>query len=119
MKLRFFCLKNRLRAFAKQLTLLVVSAVMFFGLMQPALQAAPASTATDPLESSAPENLEQMRAERRAFQSQASQAANSEEKADSVGEVLTKKLNLEEIAEENVLTEDANKSIDRNASRSR
>lgn len=119
MKIRFFSLQNTLQTFAKRLMLLIVSTVMFLGLIQPAVQATPSSTAADPLEAPSPENLEKMRAERRAFQSQASQAANSEEEADSVGEVLTKKLNLDEITEENVVAEDARKLIDRSASKDR
>ncbi len=61
------------------------------------------------------ESLEQKRAERRAMNSQAAQAANDEEAADSLSEVLNKKLNLDEITEENVIVDDARDALDLDA----
>ncbi len=109
MKIRGF---RSLRAAAKRLALLLVSMVLFLGLAQTAAYAVSGSAAPsgipdssgvsgDPLKPPSPENLEQMRAQRRAFQSEASKAANTEEEASSGSEVLTKKLNLDEITEEN------------------
>lgn len=109
MKIRGF---RSLRVVAKRLALLLVSTVLFFGLAQTAVYAIagsaapssipdPSGVSGDPLKPPSPESLEQMRAQRRAFQSEASKAANSEEKASSGSEVLTEKLNLDEITEEN------------------
>ena len=85
---------------AKKLVLLVVSAVMFLGLLQPAVQATPIPTEQSTTQEISPDELAQKRAERRAKQSRASQLADTEAETD--------KLNLEEIAEENVLTNDGN-----------
>ncbi len=87
----------------KRLVLFSIGAVLFLGLMQPMAQAAPSSADVPTLST---ESLEQKRAERRAAQSEASKAANSEEEADSIGEVFADKLNLEEIVEENVIVND-------------
>lgn len=99
---------HSLQQIAKKLALLVVSAVMFLGLLQPAVQASPIPTEQSTTQEISPEELAQKRAERRAKQSRASQLADTEVKASSLGEVLESKLNLEEIAEENVLTNDGN-----------
>ena len=97
-----------LQQIAKKLALLMVSAVMFLGLLQPAVQASPIPTEQSTTQAISPEELAQKRAERRAKQSRASQLADTEVKANSLGEVLEDKLNLEEIAEENVITNDGN-----------
>ena len=89
-----------LQQIAKKLTLLVVSAIMFLGLLQPAVQAAPIPTDQSTTQEISPDELAQKRAERRAEQSRASQLADTESDTD--------KLNLEEIAEENVLTNGGN-----------
>ncbi|WP_141242225.1 hypothetical protein [Leptolyngbya sp. BC1307] len=104
------------RMVAKRLALLIVGAVMFLGLFQTAVYAAPvaepSSASGDPLQPPSPESLERMRAQRREFQSKASRAANDEKKADSGSEVLTEKLNLDEIVEENKIVEGIRKSLD-------
>ncbi len=89
-----------LQRIAKKLALLIVSAVMFLGLLQPAVQASPIPADQATTQDISPEELAQKRAERRAKQSRASQLADTESKSD--------KLNLEEIAEENVLTNGGN-----------
>lgn len=99
-----------LRKLTQRLTLLLFSSVLLLGLMQTSVQAAPANMAADPLVKMTPEKLEQKRAQRRELQSEASQAADTEEKADSVGEAFGDKLNLEEIAEENPITNNARKA---------
>ena len=104
------------RMIAKRLVLLIVGAVMFLGLSQTAVYAAPvaepSNVSGDPLQPPSPESLDKMRAKRREFQSKASRAANDEEKADSGREVITKKLNLDEIVEENEIVEGIRKSVD-------
>ena len=97
-----------LRKTIKQLALVLVSTFVCLGLMQTDLQAAPlkGSNSTLDLEKTeqvSPDSLSEKRAERRQAQSEASKAANTEDKTDSVGEVFADKLNLEEIAEDNVL----------------
>ncbi len=91
---------HSLQQIAKKLALLIVSAVMFLGLLQPAVQASPIPEDQSTTQDISPEELAQKRAERRAKQSRASQLADTEAKTD--------KLNLEEIAEENVLTNGGN-----------
>ncbi len=104
------------RVVAKRLALLIVGAVMFLGLFQTAVYAAPvaepSNVSGDPLQPPSPESLERMRAQRREFQSKASRAANDEEKADSGSDVLNEKLNLDEIVEENEIVEGIRKSLD-------
>ncbi|MGI8936132.1 MAG: hypothetical protein ACR2FS_18870 [Phormidesmis sp.] len=104
------------RMVAKRLVLLIVGAVMFLGLFQTPVHAAPSSEPSnvsgDPLQPPSPETLDRMRAQRREFQSKASRAANDEKKADSGSEVLTEKLNLDEIVEENKIVEGIRKSLD-------
>lgn len=103
---------------AKKLALLLVGTVLFLGLAQPAVQASPIPTSQSTTQEISPDELAQKRAERRAEQSRASQLADTEVKANSLGEVLEEKLNLEEIAEENVLTNDGNgvpDELERNA----
>ena len=63
---------------AKKLVLLVVSAVMFLGLLQPAVQASPIPTEQSTTQEISPDELAQKRAERRAKQSRASQLADTE-----------------------------------------
>jgi hypothetical protein len=58
------------------------------------------------------ESLEQKRAERREIQSKASEAANTEESADSVGKALGKKLNLNKIVEENEIVGGVKQALD-------
>lgn len=89
-----------LQTIAKKLVLVLVGAVMFLGLAQSAVHATPIPASQSTTQEISPEVLAQKRAERRAEQSRASEAANTEAKED--------KLNLEEIAEENVLTNDGN-----------
>ena len=93
------------RAIAKQFVLFSVCAAMLFGLAQPAAIAVNPRDAINVDEPMSAAELSEKRAERRAQQSQASQAANTEIEADSLGEVFEDKLNLEEIAEDNVLTD--------------
>lgn len=103
--------KSMLRSIQKavqKLTLVIAGAVMLLGLMQPALQAAPIPAEQSTTQEISPDELAQKRAERRAKQSRASQLADTEVKANSLTDVLEDKLNLEEIAEENVLTNDSN-----------
>lgn len=97
-----------LQKITKKLALLVAGAVMFLGLMQPAVQASPIPTEQSTTQAISPEELARKRAERRAKQSRASQLADTEVQANSLSEVLENKLNLEEIAEENVITNDSN-----------
>ncbi len=96
-----------LRKAIKQLSLVLTSAFMCFGLMQTALQAAPLQGGSSTLDLDKTEaisdSLSEKRAERRQAQSEASKAANTEIKSDSIGEVFADKLNLEEIADDNVL----------------
>ncbi len=92
-----------LRTVTRRLVLLLISAALIVGFAQTSVQAAPEA---DPVQTMSPEELEQKRAERREFQSEASKASVDEEKADSVGEVFADKLNLEEIVKDNVLTKD-------------
>ena len=99
-----------LRTVTRRIVLLLLSAVLVLGFAQTSVQAAPEA---DPEPTMTPEELAQKRAERREFQSEASKASINEEKADSIGEVFADKLNLEEIAEENVLTKDNRKGAAR------
>lgn len=85
-----------LQKISKKLVLLLVGAVMFLGLAQSAVWAAPIPTSQSTTQKMSPQDLEQRRAERRAEQSKASEDANTEVKED--------KLNLEEIAEKNAFT---------------
>ena len=103
-----------LRTVTRRLVLLLLSAVLVLGFAQTSVQAAPEA---DPEPTITPEELAQKRAERREFQSEASKASINEEKADSIGEVFADKLNLEEIAEENVLAKDNRKGADRTSVR--
>ncbi len=97
-----------LRKTIKQLAIVLVGTIICLGLAQTDLHAAPlqggrSTLDLDQTEASSPDSLSEMRAERRQAQSEASKAANTEGKADSVGEVFADKLNLEEIADDNVL----------------
>lgn len=98
-----------LRTVTRRLALMLISAVLILGFAH-SVQAAPEA---DPVQTMSPEELAQKRAERREFQSEASKASIDEEKADSVGEVFADKLNLEEIAEDNVIVKDAEKLMNR------
>ena len=89
-----------LQKIAKRLALLAVGTVMFLGLLQPAVQATPIPTEQSTTQDISSDELAQKRAERRAKQSRASQLADTEKSQD--------KLNLGEIAEENVLTNEGN-----------
>jgi type IV secretory pathway VirB6-like protein len=99
-------------AIAKKLALYLVGAVLFLGLVQPAVQAAPADMQTSPNPSMSAESLEQKRADRREIQSRASEAADTEESANSVGEVLKEKLNLNEIVEDNEIVDGMKQVLD-------
>lgn len=107
-----FTLQKTARQLAAKAVLLLIGTVLLLGLMQPAAQAAPAGMMDEGVNTLTEESLDQKRAERRAMNSQAAQAANDEEKADSLGEVFKEKLNLEEIAEENVIVDDARDALD-------
>lgn len=102
-----------LRTVTRRVVLLLISAAMVVGFAQ-SVQAAPAA---DPVPTLSPEELAQKRAQRREFQSEASKASDSEEKADSLGEVFADKLNLEEIAEKNPITNDTRQPATRNSAR--
>ncbi len=106
---RFFLF---VQAAVKQITICLVGVVMFLGLMQPAAQAMPALIMPDGEPTLSAESLEQKRAERREIQSKASEAANTEEKADSINETLTEKLNLDEIVEENEIVDGLKEVVD-------
>jgi len=104
-----------IRSVAKHFVLLSIATVLLLGLLQPAAHAATADVTADPsAQMDSSESLEGMRARRRAEQSEASKAANTEVKADSLGEVFGEKLNLEEISEKNVTADDARKTLDIN-----
>lgn len=103
-----------LRACAKRFVLLSVGLVMLIGLTQPAATAAPLIS-KESMQVSSPDELEAMRAQRRAAQSKASSEANDEVQADSLDEVLNEKLNFEEITEENVAADKAPNLSDRKA----
>lgn len=98
-------------AIAKQIALCLVGVILFLGLMQPAVQAAQADMPSKANPSMSTEGLDQKRAQRREIQSQASEAANTEEPADSVGEALSEKLNLNEIVEENVIVDEVQQAL--------
>lgn len=93
------------RRMAKRVVLLFVGAVLLFGMVQPAAIAANPRNAVNVEKTMSADELDAKRAQRRAQQSQASQAADTEIEADSLGEVLSDKLNLEEIAEDNLLVD--------------
>ncbi len=96
-----------LRSITRQLSLALVGAFVCLSLVQPVAQAASiqnvANTAGTTLEGTSSDSLSELRAERRKEQSQASKAANTEDKADSFKEAIDDKLNLDEIVEDNVL----------------
>ncbi len=96
----------------KQVALCLVGVVLLLGLMQPVVLAASVDMQTDVNPSMSSESLEQKRAERREIQSKASEAANTEESVDSVGEALGDKLNLTEIVEENEIVGGVKKALD-------
>ncbi len=100
--------------FATRAVSLLIGMALFFGL-QLAVEAAPADMTGNPEKTMTGESVEQLRAGRRAMNSQAARAANDEEKADSLGEVLNEKLNLEEITKENVIVDDARDALDLDA----
>jgi hypothetical protein len=99
-----------MNAIAQKITLCLLVAAMFFGLMQPAVQAGIQQADESPSVSA--ESLEQKRAQRREIQSRASEAANTEESADSVGEALGEKLNLNQIVEENEIVDEVKQALD-------
>ncbi len=96
-----------LRSITRQLSLVLVGALMCLSLLQPAARAASvqimANTGGTAVESVGSESLSELRAERRKEQSEASKAANTEDEASSFKEAIDEKLNLEEIVEDNVL----------------
>ncbi|KPQ34233.1 MAG: hypothetical protein HLUCCA11_15905 [Phormidesmis priestleyi Ana] len=120
----FVTVKSFAQAIAQNLAhwfvVCLVGVVMMWSLLPPAALAATNNTVPvgEPTTSLSAERLEQKRAERRELQSRASEAADTEkEAAGSIGEVLTKKLNLDEIAEENVLIDEAQDILNLDADR--
>lgn len=109
--------QRTVRKFAMRAVSLLLGVVMFLGFMQPAVQAAPTEAMGNPETTITGESVDQLRAKRRAINSQAAQAANDETKADSLGEVLNDKLNLNEIVEENVLVDETRDALDLDAPR--
>ncbi|MGB3297176.1 MAG: hypothetical protein WBA76_02825 [Phormidesmis sp.] len=109
--------------FVKKLTATVVSLLlgvaMVLGFMQPAAQAAITESIGNPETTITGDSVDQLRANRRAINSQASRAASDEaeaqEKTSSLGEVINEKLNLDEIREDNVLVDDARDALDLDA----
>ncbi|PSR17653.1 hypothetical protein C8255_11515 [filamentous cyanobacterium CCP3] len=119
-----------LKAIAKRLSVMLVSVIVLFGFSQTAalanstmpdlganssaliaLAASSRFAAEAAFEGEEPEisesRLEEMREQRRQWQSEASAKANTEiESEGSVGEVVKDKLNLEEITEENEIVDD-------------
>ncbi len=89
------------KGIAQRFSLCLAGVALLLGLVQPAVQAASVDMQTDVNPSMSTESIEQKRADRREIQSKASEAANTEESVDSVGEALGEKLNLNEIVEEN------------------
>ena len=115
-----FTLQKTAKKLAVRAVSLLIGTVLVLGLMQPAAQAAPAGMMDEGVNTLTEESLSQKRAERRAINSQAAQAANDEEtqeKGGSLGEVLNEKLNLDEIVEENVIVDDARDALDLDAPR--
>lgn len=130
-------LRSSLKAIAKRMMVLLVSAALFLGLTQtaalaqsvaaasnPALLALAASSrfaaeanSTAPAEDISDAKLDKLREQRREWQSEASSASESAEPgANSVGEAVKDKLNLNEITEENEIVEEASKALKGNAS---
>ena len=93
------------RLMVKRFVLLFVGAALVFGMVQPAAVAVNPRDAVNVEKPLSASELSEKRAQRRAQQSQASKAADTEIEADSLGEVLNDKLNLEEIAEDNVIVD--------------
>lgn len=93
--------------------ILAVSFVLSFSLIQPVIYAA-SNNSPQVSEQISSIDLEQKKAERRAAQSKASRAANDEEKAASIGDVINDKLNLDEIVEENAIVDDTAGASDTN-----
>ena len=116
-----FTLQRIVRKFATRAVSLLIGMTLFLGL-QLAVEAAPADTpGGNPEKTITGESVDQLRAERRAMNSQAARAAIDEEKgsgkADSLGKVINEKLNLDEIVEENVIVDDARDALDLDAPR--
>ena len=88
----------------------IAAIALCLGTVQPQAIAAPStSTAGDQMAMESPSaeaTADQRKAERRAAQSQRSQAADTDTEADTLSEVIEEKLNLDEIVEENVLLND-------------
>lgn len=106
----------------KRFLTFALSVILLTGLMQqPAAVAASLTTEAEmsATQSADNETLDELRAQRREIQSKASRAANDEDNADSLKEVIDDKLNLDEIVEENVIVEDAREvlDLDKNISR--
>jgi Rieske Fe-S protein len=103
MKTHLFC---SLKATVKRLTMLIVGVVMLLSLTQTAVLAASDSTATksgtapgisEPISG---ENINEMKEQRREWQSKASTSRDvKENETSSLGETLKEKLNLDEIIE--------------------
>ncbi|MDB9529649.1 hypothetical protein PN498_26915 [Oscillatoria sp. CS-180] len=90
----------------KRFGLALVSVLMFWSLAQAPMLAARDTTILPKAETSlealssenmSPEEINRQKAQRRQVQSMRSEAADTEKEADSLGEVLSEKLNLREI----------------------
>lgn len=108
----YFSLRSlvcRILTSARKAVVAMAAVAICFGWIQPqAMAASNPATANDQVavESFQGKSLDQLKADRRARQSQRSEAADTESDADSLGEVVEEKLNLDEIVEENVLLND-------------
>lgn len=113
-----FTLQKIAQKSAMRAVSLLIGIALFLGL-QLAVEAAPADMTGNPEKTMTGESIDQLRAERRAINSQAARAASDEEKgsekADSLGEVINEKLNLNEIVEENVIVDDARDALNLDA----
>jgi hypothetical protein len=95
-----------LKMLAKQLIVMIVSAVMLLGFTQAGALAVSSRNTTEPVavpgitEPVAGQNLDELKEQRREWQSRASSLHDRKnDEPDSLGEALNEKLNLEEITE--------------------
>lgn len=96
---------HSVKAIARKLVMLVVGVVVIFSLTQTVALAASSQIQTKP--GAAPgiteplpnENIDELKEQRREWQSKVSAANNEEDKSSSLGETLKEKLNLDEITE--------------------
>lgn len=96
---------HTLKAIAKRLTILLVSVLMLLSLMPTTVLAAPSRSVetgaapgiTEPIPD---ENVSEMKAQRREWQSKASSVNDAKnDESSSLGETVKEKLNLDEITE--------------------